>query len=196
MDNIASFTGNSLIFFKAKSYPEALTPENIKTNVQISSIVDSPVDSLFHLIHNVYAPVFQLYQSQNSRSTDAFDAKLSNTLAELETNLKVAIQRTESGDSGKRSALSPIDEFQYWADMSERGKSKDARERAAFFYAEFKQLVKFYSKIDSCPISEILEIIELTQDSYDYVWQQDEFQPRYSQERMTNLLEITSKLYK
>jgi hypothetical protein len=46
--------------------------------------------------------------------------------------------------------------------------------------------------LDTCPIHEILDTIEATQDSYDYIWQQTEFEPSYSQERMTNLLEITS----
>lgn len=79
--------------------------------------------------------------------------------------------------------------------MSEQGKSRDSKERAAFFYNEFKPLVGLYKKIDSCPIQEILEIIEATQDSYDYVWQQVEFEPPYSQERMINLLEITGLLF-
>jgi dynein heavy chain 2 len=163
----------------------------MKTNILISSIVDSPVDTLFHLIHNVYSPVLQIHQSQNSRGQDAYDAKLTDNLADLESNLKIAIRRSEDGNSNKRSTLSPLDEFQYWADMSERGKNKDAKERAAFFYSEFEPLVKFYKKIDNCHVQEIMEIIEATQDSYDYVWQQVDYEPTYSQERMINLLEIT-----
>ena len=34
----------------------------------------------------------------------------------------------------------------------------------------------------------------MTQDSYDYVWQQVDYEPIYSQERMINLLEITGKI--
>lgn len=158
----------------------------------VSSIVDSPVDTLFYLIHNVYSPVIQHQQSlSSSKNTDAYDAKLTNNLADLESNLKIAIRRAETGESSKRSALSPLDEFQYWADMSERGKTKDNRDRAAFFYGEFKQLNDYYKKIDNCPIPEINEIIEATQDSYDYVWQQTDYEPPYSQDRMINLLEIT-----
>ena len=155
----------------------------------MSSTVNSPVDTLFYLIHNVYSPVLQ-YQQMQSTKSDALDAKLSNTLADLENNLKTAIRRSEAGDSNKRSTLSPLDEFQYWADMSEKGKD---RERAAFFYKEFESLIPLYKQIESKNIQELCEVIEATQDSYDYVWQQVDFDPPYSQERMINLLEITGK---
>lgn len=95
-------------------------------------------------------------------------------------------------NQSKRSALSPLDEFQYWEEMSERGKTKESKERAAFFYGEFKNLIEPYKKLDTCPLNEIVEIIDATQDSYDYVWQQVDYEPPYSQDRMTNLLEITS----
>jgi hypothetical protein len=165
----------------------------MKSILLISSIVDSAVDTLFYLLHNVYSPVIQHQQSHGSKGSDAFDAKLTNNLVDLESNLKVAIRRQETGESSRRSALSPLDEFQYWSEMSEKGKTKENRERAALFYGEFKTLIDYYKKIDSCPIQEINEIIEATQDSYDYVWQQVECEPSYSQDRMINLLEITGK---
>lgn len=180
-----------MVFFKSKE--EVITPENIKNILLISSIVDSAVDTLFYLLHNVYSPVIQHQQSHGSKGGDAFDAKLTNNLVDLESNLKVAIRRQETGESSRRSALSPLDEFQYWAEMSEKGKTKENRERATLFYSEFKTLIDFYKKIDSCPIQEINEIIEATQDSYDYVWQQVECEPSYSQDRMINLLEITGR---
>lgn len=189
LENVSSLSGKSLLFFKTNA--ESITPENMKSSILMSSIVDSPVDTLFYLIHNVYSPVLQIQQSQNSKGQDAYDAKLTNTLADLESNLKIAIRRSEEGSSNKRSTLSPLDEFQYWSDMSERGKNKDAKERAAFFFSEFEPLIKFYKKIDTCPVQEIMEIIEATQDSYDYIWQQVDYEPIYSQERMINLLEIT-----
>lgn len=66
LDSIGSLQGKSLVFFKAKE--ESITPDNMKSNILISSIVDSPVDTLFYLIHNLYSPVIQHQQSQqNSR---------------------------------------------------------------------------------------------------------------------------------
>ena len=178
-----------MIFFKTSD--EAITPENMKKNILISSIIDSPIDTLFHLIHNVYTPVLQIHQKQHSRTIDVFDSKLTNNLADLESNLKNVIRRAGNSDSSRKSTLSPLDEFQYWNEMSERGKTQEVKERAAFFYSEFQPLVKFYKKIETCAIHEILEIIEATQDAYDFIWQQVDFEPNYSQDRMANLLEIT-----
>lgn len=186
--SIGTLQGKSLVFYKPKEEP--IKPDNMENSILISSIVDSPIDTLFFLIHNLYSPVIQYQQSQTSKGLDAYDAKLTNNLVELESNLKIAIRKLESGDSNKRSALSPLDEFQYWADMSERAKSQELKERAAFFYSEFKTLIDYYKKIDSCPLNEIVEIIESTQDCYDFIWQQTDFQS-YSQDRMINLLEIT-----
>lgn len=180
--------GRSLVFFKAKQ--DAITDDNYKTSILVSSIVDSPMQSLLYLLQNLYSPAIQ----QASRSsTDVYEAKLTNNLADLETSLKMSIRRvdTDSSASSKKSSVSPLDEFQYWAEERERGKSKEQKERASFFYGEFKPLIDSYKKIDSCPLPEILEIIETTQDSYDYIWQQTEYEPQYSQDRMTNLLEIT-----
>jgi dynein heavy chain 2 len=44
-----------LVFFKIK--PEIITLENLHENVFVSSMVDSPVSSLYHAIQKVYAPV-------------------------------------------------------------------------------------------------------------------------------------------
>jgi dynein heavy chain 2 len=185
---MSSLSGRSLVFFKSKQ--DAITEDNYKSNILISSIVDSPMESLFYLIHNLYSPAIQ--QSSSSRSsTDVYESKLTNNLVDLESNLKMSIRRAEAGDSNKKSSVSPLDEFQYWAEEKERGKSREQRDRAAFFYDEFKSLIEYYRKIETCPLQEILEIIEATQDSYDYVWQQVDFEPSYSQDRMTNLLEIT-----
>lgn len=92
---ISSLRGKSLVFYKPRA--EAIRPENMESSILITSLADSPVDTLFHLVHNLYAPVIQYQQSQTSRGLDAADAKLTNNLADLESNLKVAIRKLESG---------------------------------------------------------------------------------------------------
>lgn len=44
-----------LVFFKIK--PEIITLENLHENVFVSSMIDSPVSSLYHAIQKVYAPI-------------------------------------------------------------------------------------------------------------------------------------------
>lgn len=92
---INGLRGKSLVFYKARA--EAIRSDNIENTVLITSLADSPFDTLFNLVHNLYVPVIQYQQSQTSRGLDAFDEKLSNNLADLESNLKVAIRKLESG---------------------------------------------------------------------------------------------------
>jgi hypothetical protein len=152
LENVNSFNGKSLVFFKSKE--DVVTPENMKTLLLISSIVDSPIDTLFYLLHSVYSPVIQHQQSHGSSNNKAdatFDSKLSNNLVDLESNLKVAIRRHGDSSEIKRSALTPLDEFHYWSDMAEKAKTKENRERAAFFFSEFKVLIDFYKKSTHVP---------------------------------------------
>jgi dynein heavy chain 2 len=44
-----------LVFFKIR--PEVITLENLHENVFVSSMIDSPVSSLYHAIQKVFAPV-------------------------------------------------------------------------------------------------------------------------------------------
>ncbi|CAG2061449.1 unnamed protein product, partial [Timema podura] len=44
-----------LVFFKVKA--EVVTPENLHSNVFVSSMVESPVCTLYHAIKTIYAPV-------------------------------------------------------------------------------------------------------------------------------------------
>lgn len=93
--SISSMRGKSLVFYKSRA--EAIKPDNMENNIMITSLNDSPVDTLFHLVHNLYTPVIQYQQSQTSKGLDVFDEKLSNNLVDLESNLKVAIRKLDSG---------------------------------------------------------------------------------------------------
>lgn len=174
-----------VVFFKAK--PELITDENIKENILIYSIKDSPINSLYYLIHSVYSPSL----SDGSKSNQ-IDSKLINAIAELESNLKVSIRKADENSSGRKSAFSPVDEFQYWSEKSnEKSKKGDDRERAEYFAKLFYPLTKLYENMHNVSLNEIIEIIETTQDVYDDIWKQLEYEPPYPQDRMINLLEIT-----
>ena len=40
--------------------------------------------------------------------------------------------------------LTPLDEFQYWADVSESAEKKSVRERAAYLTEQFKSIQKVF----------------------------------------------------
>ncbi|MDP3861341.1 MAG: hypothetical protein Q8Q63_07130, partial [Phaeovulum sp.] len=39
-----------------KLRPEPITPDNLATNVLVTSVVDSPLHSLYYTVHKVYMP--------------------------------------------------------------------------------------------------------------------------------------------
>lgn len=91
---VSSLRGKSLAFYKPRA--EVIKPDNMENSILITSLADSPVDTLFHLVHNLYSPVIASNRS-GSAGPDLYDEKLSNNLADLESNLKVAIRKLESG---------------------------------------------------------------------------------------------------
>lgn len=94
---ISTLSGKSLVFFKPRAEP--IRADSMESSVLITSLTESPLDSLFQLVHNLFAPLIKQSAAAKSggASLDAFDAKLTNNLVDLESNLKVAIRKLETG---------------------------------------------------------------------------------------------------
>lgn len=84
-----------IVFFKIK--PEVITPDNLHTNVFVSSMIDSPVSSLYHAVQKIYAPLL-LEDAKWSRN---LDPKLQSLLSELEAGLGTAIRKQDPSFQGK-----------------------------------------------------------------------------------------------
>ena len=66
------------------------------SNIFVSSMLDSPISSLYHAVQKVYAPVL-LKDAKWSRT---FDPKLQNLLTELEAGLGSAIRKHDPNFRG------------------------------------------------------------------------------------------------
>lgn len=79
-----------LVFFKLR--PEVITDENLHNNILVSSMLESPISSLYQAVRQVFAPVLLKDQewSQN------LDPKLQNLLSELETGLGIVLRRSDT----------------------------------------------------------------------------------------------------
>ena len=77
------------MFFKVA--PTVITPDNLHSNVFVLSMLDSPVQGLYHAIERVYAPVLL----DNPKWSSQFDGKLQRLLTELETGLGSAVRRQQ-----------------------------------------------------------------------------------------------------
>ena len=86
--------------------------------------------------------------------------------------------------------LTPVDEFQYWYDVSRSGVSVEKKERADHIYELFKPISKDYGGLESMALEDAMELIDITQDTLDDVWKQTEYNPPYPETRMRHLMEI------
>ena len=59
-----------LVFFKSK--PDVITPENLHTTVLVSSMLSSPVSSLYHALQKIYSPLLL----KDAKWSQEFDPKL------------------------------------------------------------------------------------------------------------------------
>ena len=131
-----------LVFFKLR--PEAITPDNVHENVFVSSMLSSPVNTLYHSVQKLFAPLL-LKDEIWSRN---FDPKLQSLLSELEAGLGSVVRKQDSSTSRATNVgdeqniggiLTPQDEFQYWSDAAVSGYDLSERERASFFQETFQK---------------------------------------------------------
>ena len=132
-----------LIFLKLQ--PEVITPDNLHQNVFVSSMLASPINTLYHSVQKVFAPLL-LKDEKWSRNSDP---KLQSLLSELEARLGSVVRKQDrnrsSGvanvddEANVGGILTPQDEFQYWADACVSGYDLSERERASFFQESFQK---------------------------------------------------------
>ncbi|XP_026994578.2 cytoplasmic dynein 2 heavy chain 1 isoform X2 [Tachysurus fulvidraco] len=180
-----------LVFFKLR--PCVITEENISSMVLVSSMLESPISTLYQSIRTVFNPALH----QDEKWSQTFDPRLQSLLSELEAGLGSVLRHTHPKNSGKKTLseddvlgmLTPCDEFLYWAEVSRSAERSSARERAKYFSELFKPIEKDYSTLDSASLTEAVELIEHTRDVLDDVWKQNEH-THFSETRMRRLMDV------
>ncbi|XP_073719558.1 cytoplasmic dynein 2 heavy chain 1 [Misgurnus anguillicaudatus] len=180
-----------LVFFKP--HPCVISEENLHRSVLVSSMLESPISTLYQALRQVYGPVLL----QDDKWSESFDSKLQSLLTDLEVGLGSVLRHSHAEDSGKRrptetdvlGIITPLDEFQYWTDVSRSGRHSKERDRAAHFSELFKTIEKDYSNLDSFSLVEVPDLIESTRETVDDVWKQNEHGP-YPETRMIRLMDV------
>ncbi|XP_068211563.1 cytoplasmic dynein 2 heavy chain 1 [Palaemon carinicauda] len=176
-----------LVFFKLN--PEVITDENL-SNIFVSSMIDSPVSSLYHSLQTLYAPILL----QDSEWSSALDPKLQELVTELSEGLGSMLRRQSPSESGTHASggkkplagiLNVKDETEYWADLANNPKNRDEKEMAKNFYSVLEQISKDFSGLDAGTFLDAEDILDNTQNALDELWRLD-----YPQNRMTHLLDI------
>ncbi|KAJ7995299.1 hypothetical protein DPEC_G00243100 [Dallia pectoralis] len=180
-----------LVFFKLR--PTVITEENLHQNVLVSSMLESPINTLYQAVRQVFAPMLL----KDERWSSAFDPKLAVLLSELEQGLGSVVRRAGTDHTGKTSQieddvlgiLTPMDEFQYWDDLSKTGEKGIVRERAARFSELFRPIEKEYIGLDGLCLSDAVELVELSKDTLDDLWRQSDHDP-FPEKRMLRLMDV------
>ncbi|XP_057206860.1 cytoplasmic dynein 2 heavy chain 1 isoform X3 [Triplophysa rosa] len=181
-----------LVFFKP--HPCVISEENLHRSVLVSSMLESPISTLYRALRQVYGPVLL----QDEKWSKSFDSKLQSLLTDLEVGLGSVLRHSHAEDSGKHSLsetdvlgiTTPLDEFQFWSDISRSGQHSSERDRAAYFSELFRTIEKDYNNLDSFSLVEVLDLMETTRETVDDVWRQDEHGP-YPEIRMIRLMDVT-----
>ncbi|NWH26647.1 DYHC2 protein, partial [Grus americana] len=181
---------NVLVFFKLR--PDVITEDNLHSNILVSSMLDSPINTLYQAVRQVFAPVLL----KDERWSKTLDPKLQKLLSELEAGLSTVLRRSDPNYTGTkfseddvRAILTPTDEFQFWIECAHHGSKWCSKERAAHFKDLFEDIAKDYYSLDSLSLFEVVDLVETTKDTVDGVWRQTEHDP-YPQPRMHNLLDV------
>ena len=87
----------AIIFFKLR--PDVITPDNIHSNIFVSSMLDSPVSALYHAVQKVYVPALL----EDARWSKSFDPKLQTLLSELEAGLGSVMRKKDPTLQGRKA---------------------------------------------------------------------------------------------
>uniref|UniRef100_G3VCU8 Dynein cytoplasmic 2 heavy chain 1 n=1 Tax=Sarcophilus harrisii TaxID=9305 RepID=G3VCU8_SARHA len=179
-----------LVFFKLR--PEVITEDNMHNNILVSSMLDSPINSLYQAVRQVFAPMLLKDQEWSKN----FDPKLQNLLSELEAGLGIVLRRSDTNlskmkfkEDDIRGILTPSDEFQFWIEQAHRGSKQMNKERATYFKELFEAVAREFYNLDSLSLLEVVDLVETTRDAVDDVWRQTEHE-HYPEARMLHLLDI------
>uniref|UniRef100_A0A8C6BTL0 Dynein cytoplasmic 2 heavy chain 1 n=1 Tax=Monodon monoceros TaxID=40151 RepID=A0A8C6BTL0_MONMO len=179
-----------LVFFKLR--PEVITDQNLHKNILVSSMLESPINSLYQAVRQVFAPML-LKDQEWSRN---LDPKLQNLLSELEAGLGIVLRRSDTNlsklkfkEDDTRGILTPSDEFQFWIEQAHRGSKQISKERASYFKELFETVAREFYNLDGLSLLEVVDLVETTRDVVDDVWRQTEHD-HYPESRMLHLLDI------
>ncbi|CAF3536266.1 unnamed protein product [Rotaria sordida] len=183
-----------LVLFKLR--PDQITSDNIYTNIFLSSMVDSPIDSLYYMIKSVFSPALRDNNNNNNKSNQAANQQIQTSLSELEQVLRSSGKKSSGSSSSSMASIShPKDEIAYWYDVARNTSSKTQDlERAKYFLQLFDPVKANFDNLENLTLLELVDVVEKTQDVYDDVWKQTEHD-EYPEQRMKHLLTITSNSF-
>jgi hypothetical protein len=134
-----------LVLFKVR--PETITTDNIRTNVFLSSMIDSPLDYLHFMIKSIFSPALR---DHSDKAGQLANEQVQMSLNELEQMIRTSNSSGASHSSASITNLvHPKDEIAYWQGIltNVSNKSQDL-ERAKYFHRLFEPVKANFDNLD------------------------------------------------
>lgn len=96
-----------IVFFKVS--PEVITPDNLHTNTIVSTMIDSPLSTLYHAVQKIYTPLML----EDGKWSRTLDPKLQSLISELEAGLGSAIRKQDPSFKGKGDNADNLGSMKY-----------------------------------------------------------------------------------
>ena len=180
-----------------KLHPSIITPDNLHSNIVVSSLLESPLDTLYHALQKVFGPIL-VKEGTWSRT---IDPKIQDLVTQLEAGLgtvmrrqnKEGVAKVSGGQSEEHTLgiITPSDEYQFWVEIADTSTKLTMKERAQFFQEQLQSLATEFANLDSLSFADAMEQLDKTQDILNDIWEQTDHNP-YPESRMVHLLEVIS----
>lgn len=184
---------SQVLFVKLR--PEAVTERNFARVIMVTSMLDSPIHALYNATHRVYAPMLL----RDAAWSDKLDRKMQKLIAVMDSGLGSLVRSgaAQTDDVHDKKALAailtPADEFKLWNQLcNDRRHGEAARHFSEIFSSissrfdrmgKEKQVLGVGSGASggtedsnrvsgtlSVTLSEVLELVDDTQNTLDDIW--------------------------
>lgn len=176
------------VFVKVRAGP--LTPETMRASIQVTSVMQSPLQSLYQAVHQVYAPMLL----ESDASASQLSQKLKDVLLELDAGLgsTMLVGSSNNAREGDAAAFMHIvtinDEFQYW----ERADGRNVK-RGKKFCAALDNIHQRFGSLEALSVDDMTDLLDEAYNTLDDIWRADLARDQqYPQARMDHLLGLVA----
>lgn len=178
---------------------EEISSSQISSQLLVSTMRHSIMDSLYQYMNSVYEPLLV-----NESDVQGISPQMKNLVSSLKAGLATTL-RTGFGRSSGVSKdnldgiLSPADEIEFWNDMEKMNvqTSQDEKlaQKAEAINKHFSKISKSIYDLPSMELVKVNDLVDGLYDTVDYIWTDEQILPPYGEERMKHFLKISTSSF-
>ena len=183
------------VHFIKRGYQE-ITGDSIANQLLVSTMRQSPLDSLYQYMKSVYEPLLV-----NESDVKGVSPQMKNLVSSLKSGLATTLRQgstlhTAADEDHLEGILSPVDEIEFWSDIEkmnvQTSNDEKLRQKAEALNKHFSKISKSIYDIDSMELVKVNDLIDALYDTMDFIWTDEEVHPPYGEERMKHFIKIST----